>query len=204
MTPMGRCVPRALGTLAFGAVALVGAGTLVNLVAARRHLGAASAPGRSVVLVLGFRNTGSRINAVNRWRVRSGLVTAERWDADLVVFSGGSPGGAVEADLLADEAERLGLRRPIVRERESRTTTENLAFSAPHLVGATRLAIVSHPLHAQRARAHLWATDRDLAVRLVPAVMVREGVGALLLPVAALYEMGVRAILRHRRRRLMH
>lgn len=185
-----------LGAGALAASVLVAVGSVVNRVAARRSLGANPAPGRTVVVVLGFRNAGTRINAVNRWRARAGVATAEALDADLVVFSGGGPGGAVEADLLAREALRAGLRRPTVRERTSRTTRENLAFSVDHLETATRIALVSNPLHAQRARAHLRDLRPDLADRLVAPVVVAEGLWVVALPLASLYELAVRLVLR--------
>lgn len=150
------------------------------------------------MVVLGFRNAGTETNAVNRWRARAGVQTAEALDADLVVLSGGAPGGAVEADLLAREALHAGLRTAFVCERASRSTQENLAFAVPYLEDATQIALVSHPLHAQRARAHLWATRPDLADRLVPAAVNREGTWVVALPLAGLYEVSVRVFLRCR------
>lgn len=176
--------------------ALVGWGEVVNRLAARRHLGTAGVPGRTIVVVLGFRNAGKRINGVNRWRVRAGIATARRLDAEAIVFSGGSPAGSCEADLMADYARACGYRGGVVRERESRTTQENIAFSLPHLEGATRVAVVSNPPHAERARGDLWAQAPSIAARLVPAVDSRPGAWIVLLPLAALYELAVRSWLR--------
>lgn len=186
------------GAVALCAAALAG-GWLVNHLASGRDLGTRGVPGRTVVIVLGFRNSGQRINLVNRWRARAGVLTAHALDADLVVFSGGGPGGAVEADLLAEEAVRLGLDRPHVRERESATTRENLARSLGFLSDATRIAVVSHPLHAQRARSHLRVLHPELGERLVAPVVVNEGVWTVLLPIAGLYELAVRTYLGWRR-----
>ncbi|WOF24408.1 YdcF family protein [Microbacterium betulae] len=190
----------ALGGVAVAA-ALVAWGEGVNRLAARRDLGDEAAAGRTVVVVLGFRNPGRVINGVNRWRVRAGIATARRLDAEAIVFSGGSPAGRCEADLMADHAHVLGYRGAVVRERASRTTQENIAFSLPHLEGATRIVLVSNPPHAQRARRDLRDRRPDLAARLAPAVDARPGAWIVLLPLAALYELAVRLWLRASRPR---
>ncbi|GAA4767562.1 YdcF family protein [Microbacterium gilvum] len=189
----GGPVLAAVAVLAAG----VAAGEVVNRVAARRALGSHAEDGRTVVVALGFRNAGGRINAVNRWRVRAALATADRDDADLLVFSGGSPGGRIaEADLMAAYAGETG--RTVARESASRTTWENLLFTTPFLEGATRIVLVSNPLHAERARQDLRRQRPDLADRLSPAVDVRDGAWIVLLPLAALYEIAVRAWFRAR------
>ncbi|MGB4777907.1 YdcF family protein [Microbacterium sp.] len=155
----------------------------------RRKLGNQGMPGRTVVLVLGFGNRSPRINLVNRWRARSGIRTANRYDADLVVFSGGDVRGQIEADLLAAYARRRGLARRVAVERRSRSTFENLSLSAPLLNGATRIAIVSNPFHAHRARSILWATRPDLATRLVAPAYDRRGLWTVGFSLAVLYEV---------------
>lgn len=53
-------------------------------------------PGREAVVVLGYRNEGERINAVNRFRVRAALRTLDPAAGESVlVCCGGAVGGPV-------------------------------------------------------------------------------------------------------------
>lgn len=175
-------------------IVAVEAGAEVALrLAERRYLGDQAHPGHTVVLVLGYRNRPGRINVINRWRVEAALATVAQLEADLVVFSGGGPGGAVEADLLADYALERGLACEYRLERESHSTIENLELSLPLLHDATRIAIVSDPLHAERARQHLWDLRPELAELLVPAQSPRRGWWSVLLPLLGVQEYLARA-----------
>ncbi|MFT4234446.1 MAG: YdcF family protein, partial [Microbacterium sp.] len=188
-----------LRVLALAGAMLMAVGEIAGRIARSSGLGDGATDGRTVVVALGFRNAAPTINGVNRWRVRSAIRTAHSYRADLVVFSGGSPAGHVEADLMADYAALLGYRGDVAQERESRTTQQNLRFSMPHLEAATRIVLVSNPLHAQRARADLWRTRPDLARLLAPSVDVRRGVWLIGVPIGTLYELAVRTYLRIRR-----
>lgn len=143
--------------------------------------------------MLGYRNRPGRINAINRWRVAAALATVTQLEANLVVFSGGGPGGGVEADLLADYALSQGLECEYRLERESQSTIENLELSLPLLHGATRIALVSDPLHAERARRQLWELRPELAELLVPAQSPRSGWWSILLPLLGVQEYLARA-----------
>lgn len=57
----------------------------------------------------------------------------------------------------------------LVTETRATTTWENVAFSRALVEGYPRLAIVSDPLHAARARRYLWQQSPELAARLVSA-----------------------------------
>ncbi|WP_234995731.1 YdcF family protein [Streptoalloteichus hindustanus] len=140
-----------------------------------------------MVVVLGYRNRGNRINAVNRWRVRAGLRSLDGAQARLVL-SGGPVGGArPEAELMADYARRRrGYRGRLCVETESTTTWENIRNVIPLIEDADRIKIVSHSLHAEKARAYLWRQRPDLAARLVRARDYRPGEWLLAKPALAL------------------
>jgi uncharacterized SAM-binding protein YcdF (DUF218 family) len=71
---------------------------------------------------------------------------------------------------MAAYAERLGVPKDAVAtETRARSTWENVALSQPLVDEYPRLAIVSDPLHAARARRYLWQQSPDLASRLVSA-----------------------------------
>jgi uncharacterized SAM-binding protein YcdF (DUF218 family) len=93
--------------------------------------------GQESVVVLGFRNRGSRANAVNRYRVRAAL-RSRHTPGSVLVLCGGSVAGAIpEAELMARYARRQrGYDGPLVLECESRTTEENLRNAAALLVRA--------------------------------------------------------------------
>jgi uncharacterized SAM-binding protein YcdF (DUF218 family) len=71
---------------------------------------------------------------------------------------------------MAAYAKRLGLPESVLAtETRATSTWENVAFSRPLVDGYPRLAIVSDPLHAARARRYLWLQSPGLAARLVSA-----------------------------------
>ncbi|SFQ55160.1 DUF218 domain-containing protein [Amycolatopsis arida] len=157
--------------------------------ASRRRLGPAARPAgtREVVVVLGYRNRGRRINAVNRWRVRAGLRSCDRAETRLVLSGGSVDGGRPEAELMADYArERRGYRGPLLVETESRSTWENVRNVIPLIEDADRVKIVSHSLHAEKARAYLWRQRPDLGARLVRARDYRPGEWLVAKPALAL------------------
>jgi uncharacterized SAM-binding protein YcdF (DUF218 family) len=166
---------------------------LVHWRASRRGLDTARhADGDAIVLVLGYRNRGDRANFINRWRVRAGLRSA-RYDggSSTIVFSGGAVGGArSEASLMAAYARTVrGYRGRIVTESASRTTWENIRNVTPLLESADRIAIVSNPLHAEKAREYLRRQRPDLAGRLVRAADYRFGEMFLLKPILAVVSL---------------
>jgi DUF218 domain-containing protein len=149
------------------------------------------------VVVLGFRNGGSRANAVNRWRVRAGLRSRRPGSGpSRLVLCGGAVGGPVaEAELMARYArESCGYAGELMTETSSRSTWENVRNVIPLIEDADRIKIVSNSLHAEKARRYLRRQRPDLGDRLVPGADYRFG--ELILAKPALAVIG----LRHRRR----
>ncbi|SEB34924.1 DUF218 domain-containing protein [Paramicrobacterium humi] len=111
---------------------ILGSAEAINRILASQLVGDVDAA-HTAVVVLGFANRTPEINAINKWRVRSGIATAVLYQADLLVFSGGDPGGFCEAEIMATYAQELGYRGPIETEAASQTTEENLQNTA-HLM----------------------------------------------------------------------
>lgn len=155
----------------------------------RRRMG--SRPGRSgtgeAVLVLGYRNRGSRANIINRWRVRAALRSCQPPGPSRLVLCGGPVGGNVaEAELMACYArDSYGYTGELSTEVGSRSTWENVRNAMPMIESADRIKIVSNSLHAEKARLYLWQHWPDLAERLVPGADYRFGELMLLKPVLA-------------------
>lgn len=146
--------------------------------------------GTLAIVVPGFRNRPSSVNAINRWRTRIALRTIGPHDHDvLVVFSGAAVGGGrSEARLMADYAQTcLGYDGRVALEDRSRSTWENVANALPLVEHADRIAIASQPAHALKARAYLRRQRPDLAARLVPAADYRFGEWAPVKPLLAGY-----------------
>lgn len=114
------------------------------------------------IIVLGNRpptDEHGRVMPETARRVRRG---AELFAAELaprIVFTGGSSGeGAVEAEVMADRAEELGVTRGAMRlERCAQDTVQNAGLSVRLLateIGnrAPRIIVVSSPYHLGRAR----------------------------------------------------
>ena len=178
----------------WGLVAVLGWGEVVHWRASRRRLGTAAGSGSEAVVVLGFRNRGVRANVVNRWRVRAGVRSFD--GPGVLVLSGGAvAGGRAEAELMADYARNvLGYRGPVRIESASRSTWQNVEFFIPLVEDASRIKIVSHSLHAEKAREYLWRQRSDLAARLVRGQDYRPGEWLFLKPVLAV--LGLRNLRR--------
>ncbi|WP_370934937.1 YdcF family protein [Amycolatopsis sp. cg13] len=165
----------------------------------RRAMGAR--PGTTgtgeAVVVLGYRNGGSRANFVNRWRVRAAVRSQAPGPSRLVLCGGAVGGAEAEAALMARYAREHGYRGSLVLETESRSTWENVLHAAPLIEDADRIKIVSDSLHAEKARHYLRKHRPDLAERLVPAADYRFGEWLALKPVLAV--MGKRSLRRLRR-----
>lgn len=169
---------------AFGAAFLLW-GEIVSARASSRGVSEGRAGVRRAVLVLGFGNRTDRANAVNRYRVRAGLRTLRTPD-DLLIMSGGAVRGpAPEARILADDAVQRGYSGRILLETESRSTWENIRNSIPLLEDAEEIAIVSNPLHAEKARGFLRRQRPDLGARLIRAEDYRFGEVPVIKAVAA-------------------
>jgi transposase InsO family protein len=104
-------------------------------------------------------------------------------------------GVRAEAELMADYARHvLGYRGPLLVEGDSRSTWQNVEFVIPLVADAARIKIVSHSLHAEKAREYLWRQRPDLAARLVRGRDYRPGEWLLLKP--ALAVLGLRKLRR--------
>ncbi|MBT2499351.1 YdcF family protein [Agromyces sp. ISL-38] len=162
---------------------------LVHWRASRRRLGTAAQPGTSeAVVVLGFKNRGTRANYVNRYRVRAGLRSQEpsATESVLVLCGGAVASDISEAELMARYArDERGYTGPIRLDRDSSTTWENIQNAIPLVEHADTIKIVSNSLHAEKGRAYLWRLRPDLAERLVRARDYRFGELALVKPIAA-------------------
>jgi len=177
------------GVTAAAAAALLSWAEAVHWRTSRQALGDSGVPGgREAVVVLGYRNTGSRANFVNRHRVRVGLRSQDPAASESVlVLCGGAVGGDVpEAELMARYARERGYTGPIRLDTQSRTTAENIRFAVPLVEDADTIKIVSHAPHAVVGREYLWAVRPDLAARLVRGDDHRVGEAPILTVAAAI------------------
>jgi vancomycin permeability regulator SanA len=128
--------------------------------------------GPCALLVLGFP---TRFNGephpVQIWRVDLARRAFNAMGASRVVFSGGpSKGRPAEAETMAAYARRNGIPPDVIEVETAATSTwQNVQFSLPLVRDYARVAFVSDPLHAARARRYLRAQDPDAANRLVSA-----------------------------------
>ncbi|WP_242497775.1 YdcF family protein [Microbacterium protaetiae] len=167
--------------------AVLGWGEAISWRASRRELGEGMPhSGREAVVVLGFGNKPGRANFVNRYRVRAGIRSLSTSTSVLVLCGGAVAGAQPEADIMAgyarDERDYTG---PMLIERESTTTWENIRNAIGLIEPYDTIKIVSDPLHAQKGRRYLWMLRPDLAARLVRGRDYRFGELILLKPVAA-------------------
>lgn len=197
---------RRTASIAAGILAAIGAGVLawgelLHWHASRRGLtDAHPGTGKHAVVVLGYRNAGTRANLINRGRVRAGIRSIDTRAAESVlVLCGGAVAGDIsEAQIMAAEARHQGYTGPILLEARSRTTWENIAFAAPLIENAERIAVVSDSMHAEFAREYLREQRPDLAARLVRGSDYRFGESILIKPIAAVIAI------RERRRTARH
>lgn len=118
------------------------------------------------VLVLG-----NPLPMLHRWRVRIAVRSTDP-DRARFVFSGGAVRTTIpEARMMADYAvNELGVPAGnVVVEDQSRTTVENIRFTAPYLADSPVIKIASDTFHALRARQILRDESPALADRLVRA-----------------------------------
>lgn len=163
--------------------------------------GAESGAGEAVV-VLGFRNRGTRANYVNRWRVRAGIrsLSPDAAQSRLVLCGGPTASTLAESMLMAAYArDELRYTGELATETLSTSTWENIRGAIPLVETAGRIKIVSNSLHAEKARAYLRRLRPDLAARLVPADDYRFGELLLLKPAMAV--VGLRNLHRLRSER---
>ena len=120
-------------------------------------------------MVLGYKNTGDRANFLNRYRVRAGIrsIDPAATESVLVLCGGIVAGDLPEAELMERYArDERGYTGPILLDRISRSTWENIQNATPLIEDAESIKIVSNSLHAEKGRAHLWKLRPDLADRL--------------------------------------
>lgn len=138
--------------------------------------------------MLGYRNRGSRLNYMNRYRVRLGVRSLDAAAIESVlVLCGGPVGSEVpEAELMERYVRtELGYSGPILLDVVSRSTWENVQNAIPLIEHAESIKIVSNSLHAERARRFLWTLRPDLADRLSRGSDYRLGDATVVKPLAA-------------------
>ena len=175
----------------------VGWGEYAHFRVARLGLGEAppTAPQSEAIIVLGYKNRRpDRANALNRWRVRAAIRSADLSLArSQLVFCGTSrdSASASEAALMACYAmQACGLLESrVVLEERSRSTWENISYAIPLVEDADQIKIASNPTHALRGRLYLHRLRPDLAARLVQAQDYRPGELWPLKPVFALHAL---------------
>jgi uncharacterized SAM-binding protein YcdF (DUF218 family) len=124
------------------------------------------------VLVLG-----NPLPILHRWRVRIAVRSTDP-DRARFVFSGGAVRSKIsEAQMMADYAvHELGVpAHNVVIEDKSRTTVENITYSAPMMADSPAIKIASDTFHARRARMILRDESPTLADKLVRARDYRPG-----------------------------
>jgi hypothetical protein len=138
--PLAFSLAGSLAGLGFGILAW---GEFEHWRSSRRRLG--TRPGRDgtgeAIVVLGFRNRGTRANTLNRWRVRAALRSRQPGSGpSRLVLSGGPVGGPVpEAELMACYArEERGYPGVLITELTSRSTWENVRNAIPYIEDADR------------------------------------------------------------------
>jgi uncharacterized SAM-binding protein YcdF (DUF218 family) len=169
-------------------------GELAHWRASWRRLGHTQSGSRTeAVVVLGYKNKGDRANYLNRYRVRAGIRSLDPGaHVSVLVLCGGTVAGeTAEADLMARYArEERGFTGPILLDRTSSSTWENIQNAIPLIEHAASIIIVSNSLHAEKGRAYLWKLRPDLAVRLRHGKDYRIGEITFVKPLAAL--LGIR------------
>lgn len=188
MTRHRRLLAMAGGVLGIGVLTW---GEVVHWRASYCEVGRALAnvPGTEAVVVLGFRNRGSRANAVNRWRARAGLRSQRpNLGQSRLVLCGGAVGGTVsEAELMARYLRRSrGYRGELRLDTNSHSTWQNVENAIPLIEDVDRIKVVSHALHAAKARLYLARLRPDLAAKLTRGAEYRVGEWILAKPLIAL------------------
>lgn len=139
-------------------------------------------------MVLGFKNRGDRANYLNRYRVHAGIRSIDPAAIESVlVLCGGTVAGVLsEAELMERYArDERGYTGPILLDRDSRSTWENIQNAIPLIEAAESIKIVSNSLHAEKGRAYLWKLRPDLADRLSRGSDYRFGEITFIKPAAA-------------------
>jgi vancomycin permeability regulator SanA len=157
--------------------------------ASGRRLGMRRAPvGREAIVVLGFRNRGTRANYMNRYRVSVALrsVDVTATESLLILCGGGVASEVPEAELMARYArDERGYQGAMHLDFASQTTWENIENAVVFLEGFDTIKIASNSLHAEKARAYLWKQRPDLAARTAQARDYRFGEIWFVKPIAA-------------------
>ncbi|AMM24124.1 YdcF family protein [Variovorax sp. PAMC 28711] len=157
----------ALAALAAGVVGYAAIWLMVWRTAAERL---ANPPLRNAdaALVLGNRAyLHGRPNPCLTGRVDAALALAQAGRVPRLVFSGGvdREDGRIEAEVMQTHAQQAGYTGPMVLERASQSTRQNLSLSLPMLqaAGVKRVIVVSEPYHLWRVERLVRASGFDRA-----------------------------------------
>ena len=135
-----------------------------------------SAPGRRVLVVLGYSDEGSgELHPVCRARLEHAARIAR--PDDVVVLSGWArvPHSPSEASLM--HAAWSGRAGSVVVDEDARTTAENAANAVGDVLaaGASRVVVVTSDWHAARARAAFRWLLRGTGIRIAVEAVPRAG-----------------------------
>lgn len=169
---MSRLSWRSFRRAALVAVVLGGSVFVAIAITVWRHAQAllANPPERKAdaALVLGNRAyLDGRPNPCLTGRVDTGLALARAGRVKQLVFSGGvdEEDGRIEAEVMQAHALHSGYAGPMLLERASRSTRQNLAMSRPLLesAGVKSVIVVSEPYHMWRVERLVRASGFDRA-----------------------------------------
>ncbi|NSX55795.1 YdcF family protein [Parasulfitobacter algicola] len=137
------------------------------------HLQAAFEPDpfatADVIVVLGAgMSADGTLHSSTKGRIEKAVQLYQTGVAPKMHMTGGRavPDGPSAGDQMADYAIQLGVPRyAITAEDASLSTLQNALFSAPYLMSADRLILVTEGFHLPRAYlSFAWATDADIAL----------------------------------------
>ncbi len=148
------------GVVAYGAIWL-----MVWRTAAQR-LASPPQHDADAALVLGNRAyLNGQPNPCLTGRVDAALALAQAGRVPRLAFSGGvdHEDGRIEAEVMQAHAQQAGFTGPMVLERASQSTRQNLALSLPLLqaAGVKRVIVVSEPYHLWRVERLVRASGFD-------------------------------------------
>lgn len=160
-----------------GVMAVALPGEIAQAIAHRTAAQEPQGAGRLGMIVLGRPSArGGKVHGLQHQRCLHAVRTAAAHPGPVrAVFTGwagstATEGARSEAAVMAEHAQRLGLRADeVLLEETASTTFENVRNSLPLVEDCDEIALVSDAFHGLRARRHVQQLRPDLAERLVRA-----------------------------------